>query len=273
MYLIDLQTDFNRHLVFLERSPETIKGYNDAIEGYFKQFPRDPKTVTVSEALDYLNTRKVHTRKRDIAALKSFYKLVLNSNKFDKLGYPKLPEYTADLLSESETFALIKAAENIKHKTIIMLLYTTGMRAMEAVNLKWSHVDRANMVIKIKQGKGAKDRLVPLTKSMLEQLIAYCRALELRCFNNQDYVLQGAKKGRPYTRRSIESLLENYALKAGISKRVSPHLLRHCFATRLFEAGVDSKKIQSLLGHKHPKTTDIYTKTANVTRDIPDLLA
>jgi integrase/recombinase XerD len=261
---------FTNRLICLERSPETIRGYDDGIEAYLTHFNRDPKTITFNETVEYLNSRKVHTRKRDIAAIKSFYRLVFNSTKFDKLGYPK-PEYTADVLSEDQVRALIKSASNIKHKTMIMLIYTSGIRVTELINLKWTAIDRANMSIRIKAGKGAKDRIVPLTKSMLEQLIAYCKALELRCFNSQDYLFKGQKKPR-YSRRSVESFIEKYALLAGIKTRVSPHTLRHCFATHLKERGKDSMDIKRILGHKHLSTTERYTKTANVVKDVPDLM-
>lgn len=266
-------TDLTRHLTLLNRSQETIRGYENEVKKFLAHFNRDPKTITVNEGVDYLNTLNPHARKTAIASIKFFYGHCLKSDKFEDIGYPKLPEYTPEILSEEEVKSLIDVAENVKHKTAIMLLYTTGIRVMELINLRWNNVDRKTMTIYIKHGKGNKDRTVKLTDSMLKQFIAYCKALDLRCFNGQDYVFKGKSKTKDsYSKRSVASFLIHYGLAAGIKKKVTPHILRHCFATHQFERGTDSLKIKAMMGHNSLKTTHSYTKSANVTKDVADLL-
>lgn len=266
-------TDLTRHLTLLNRSQETIRGYENEVRKYLIHFNRDPKTVTVNEGIDYLNTLKPHARKTAIAALKFFYSHCLKSDKFADVGYPKLPEYTPEILSEDEVKSLIDVATNVKHRTAIMLLYTTGIRVMELINLTWDCVDKKTMRIYIRQGKGKKDRQVKLTESMLRQFILYCKALDLRCFNGKDFIFKGKSKTKDcYSKRSVAAFLERYALEAGIKKKVTPHLLRHAFGTHQLERGTDSLKIKKMMGHNSLRTTETYTKSANVTNDVADLM-
>lgn len=271
MEIITLITDFENKSILYNQSPLTTGGYEDQLKNYLNHFSRNPKTISVNEAIEYLIGLNVHSRKTAIAALKFFYSKCLNSTKFNKLEYPKIPEYIPDVLNESEVNDLINVADNIKHKTIIMLLYSTGMRVTELINLKWNKIDKATMTIHIVQGKGKKDRAVKLAPTMKAQLIAYCKAYGIGCFNSNDYVFKGQRKPK-YSRRSVEAFMERYGKKAGIKKRVSPHILRHCTGTHLRARGIDLADIQDILGHKSPKTTRIYSKLTNLKR-IPDLLA
>lgn len=263
-------SDFKKKLIFLNRTQGTIVGYVDAIFLVLSHFNKPPKTITVSETIDYLNTIKVHSRKTAIAAIKFFYTNCLNSDKMNKLKYPKIPEHMPDVLSEDEMVRLIKSASNVKHRTMIMMLYSTGMRVSELLNLRWKNLDRARMEVKIVQGKGMKDRPVKLTEKMVKQLIIYCHEYKLHCFDSDNYVFPGMNKKR-YSRRSVETFIEKYALKAGIKKRVSPLVIRHCTGTHLRSRGVDLATIQDMFGHKRPSTTRIYAKLDNL-KSIPDLL-
>lgn len=267
---------FEKHLNLLNRSSETISNYSPSLERFLKYFNRDPKTITKNEAIDYLLTLPVFSRRTAIAAIKFFYKNCLNSDKFAKLEYPTTPEYTPEILSKEEINALIQAATNVKHRTAIILLYSTAMRVNECINLKWNCIDRATMRIHIKRGKGKKDRIVPLSETLLKQLIVYCNTYRAKlkesgCFQSDSYVFAGAKKDK-YTRRSIETFLKKYAELAGIKKKVTPHILRHCQACHLRDFGVDIANIKDLLGHKHISTTEIYSRLSNM-KLIPDLLA
>jgi len=271
MNITDQITGFEKHLNLLNRSQETISNYSPSLERFLNHFNRDPKTITKNEAIDYLLTLPVFSRRTAIAAIKFFYKYCLNSDKFAKLEYPSTPEYTPEILSRQEISALIDAAVNVKHKTIIILLYTTAMRVNECINLKWDCVDRKTMRIHIKGGKGKKDRIVPLSETMLKQFVTYCSAYKLGCFESKSYVFKGQNKAK-YTRRSVESFLKKYAELAGIKKKLTPHIIRHCAATHLRDSGVDLANIKDLLGHKHISTTEIYSRLSNM-KLIPDLLA
>jgi site-specific recombinase XerD len=263
-------TDFKSHLQLLERSPRTIEGYEDALTGYLKHFNRDPKSITFKEAIDYLNTLKVHNRKRTIAALKFYYGHCLKSDKFNRLQYPKTPEHLPDVPSADEVKSLIESVSNVKHKTLIMLLYTSGVRREELLSLRWNALNRKQKKIRVLAGKGAKDREVPLTDSAIKQLETYCKAYKLNCKNSEDFIFLGASGGK-YSASSMEQLVRRYSEKA-IGKAISPHDLRHAFATHHINNGMDTGKLKTLLGHKDPRTTEIYTRTADVTRGVPDLM-
>lgn len=148
---------------------------------------------------------------------------------------------------------LIEATDNIKHKLIIKLLYGCGLRVSEIVNLIKTDVNLEEGLIKIKLAKGRKDRFVKLPESIKENLGSYCKL-------NNGNILFPSNRGGRLTKDTIQKIVKNAGKKAGIKKRVYPHLLRHSFATHLLESGVDLRIIQKLLGHSSIKTTQIYTQ-------------
>ncbi|NPA38110.1 MAG: tyrosine-type recombinase/integrase [Chlorobi bacterium] len=161
----------------------------------------------------------------------------------------KLPE----VLSEEEIIKLISVIKNLKHKTIITLLYSSGLRIGELLNLKLSEIDINRKQILIKNSKGRKDRYVIMADSFIPLLKDY-----LHSYSPSYWLVEGAK-GAKYSASSIRTSLTRYCVKAGISKKITPHTLRHSFATHLLENGVDIRYIQALLGHSKPETTMIYT--------------
>lgn len=261
-------TDFEGELRLLNRSEETIKGYVSTLKSFLNYFNRNPKTITTDEIKGYLLTLPVFKRKTSIASIKFFYKHCVGGTKLKKLEYPTLPEYVPVILSPDEVKSLITTATNIKHRTIIMLMYSTAMRVSEVINLKWPDIDRKNEQIKIVSGKGKKDRIVRITPKMIKQLETYCRAYK-NC-DSKGYIFQGMKKAK-YSKRSIAQFLNKYAEMAGIKKKVTPHLLRHCAGTHWRNSGVDLATIKDIMGHKHISTTEIYSKLTNL-KNVPDLV-
>ena len=152
--------------------------------------------------------------------------------------------------------AIISSISNLKHKVAISLIYSAGLRIGEVVSLKIQDIDSERMLIEIKNGKGSKDRVVPLAQNMLEILRKYYRQYEPK-----EYLFNGAKGGQ-YSPISIRNVLKRASRKARIRKNVTPHMLRHSFATHLLESGTDLRHIQLLLGHNSTKTTEIYTHVA-----------
>jgi site-specific recombinase XerD len=173
--------------------------------------------------------------------------------KLKYIEYPRSEKKLPIVLSSGEIQAMFDVCQNLKHRVILALLYGTGMRVGELINLQWSHIDRANMVIHIKAGKGTKDRQVQLTQGLIDLLEKYFR--EYKC---KPYVLSGQFEAQ-YSERSVNEVLKQLAVKAGIKKKVHAHLFRHSAFTNLLEAGVDISIIQRLAGHNSPKTTQIYT--------------
>lgn len=189
-----------------------------------------------------------------INAIKFYYEKVLGR---DKEEYPiersrkerKLP----DVLSKDEIKAMISATENLKHKSLIAIIYSCGLRRSEAINLKLEDIDSQRMMIKIKGAKGKKDRYAQLSVGVLSLLRSYYKKEK-----PTDWLFEG-QKGQQYSATSIINDIKNAARKAGIKKRVYPHILRHSFATHHLEQGTDLRYIQEWLGHESSKTTEIYT--------------
>jgi integrase/recombinase XerD len=173
------------------------------------------------------------------------------------LPNPKKEKKLPEILSREEIEKMIKVTTNLIHRAIIQIGYSSGLRVSEIVNLKWKDIDFIRKTIHIKQAKGKKDRIVMLAKRTKQTL----ETLE----NTGDYLFK-TNRGKKYSSRTIQGILENARHKAKIQKRVTPHTLRHSFATHLLENGTDIRYIKDLLGHSDISTTLIYTKVSN--RDI-----
>jgi integrase/recombinase XerD len=181
------------------------------------------------------------------------YKIILSIN-IDKIPYPKSDKKLPIVLSVEEIQRMFNVCENKKHKTILALLYSCGLRVSELINLKWNHIDRSRMLINIIQAKGNKDRQVPLSNDLIRVLEDYWNE-----YKSVEYVFNG-QKSLQYSERSVGEVIKQLADKAGIcNKKVYTHLIRHCSATHLLESGTDISLIQKILGHSNPKTTAIYT--------------
>ena len=148
---------------------------------------------------------------------------------------------------------MFSVCENLKHKVILALLYSCGLRVSELINLKWENIDRSRMVINILQAKGKKDRQVMLTPQLLPLLEKYWKE-----YKSKMYVLNGQSELQ-YSDRSVGEVVKQLAKKAGINKRVYTHLMRHCSFTHMVENGTDINLVQKLAGHSNVKTTAIYT--------------
>jgi len=158
------------------------------------------------------------------------------------------------VMNVQEVYDVINALKNVKHKTLIILLYSTGMRLSEIANLKIADIDSNLMRIKIVEGKGKKDRFVPMSQSVLLQLRSYYLQ-----YKPAVYLFNGAGKGRKYAVRTIQQILQNTLAKVGLeSKNYSVHTIRHSFATHLVDNGADIQLIQELLGHHHISQTIQY---------------
>ena len=164
----------------------------------------------------------------------------------------KLPK----VISKEEVLAIINRTNNIKHRCIVSLLYSAGLRRSELLNLKISDIDSKRMVIRVEGAKRNKDRLTLLSETVLKDLRKY-----FVDWKPKNYLLE-SPKGEQYSSTSVKSIVANAARKARISKVITPHMLRHSFATHLLENGTDLRHIQLLLGHSSTKTTEIYTHVA-----------
>jgi site-specific recombinase XerD len=246
-------------------SPDTIRGYIRAVKDFAEYFGRSPEHLGAPELRRYqlhlLHERKLAlgTVENCISALRFLYKKTLKRRDlaFDDLPFPKQPHSLPTVLSQQEVTRLLEAPRNRMHRTLLILLYSTGMRRSEASRLKVSDIDSQRMVIHIQRGKGLRDRDVPLSSKLLEVLRDYWRWKKPRVH------LFPSRTGdrnveHPITGKTVWNICRAAATRAGIQKKLSPHTLRHCFATHLLESGADLRTIQLLMGHERLEDTTIY---------------
>jgi site-specific recombinase XerD len=213
----------------------------------------------------HLYQRKLHpkTIRLHTAALRFFYRKVLHRRlTADDLPLPKLLRRQIPIvLSPEEVARMIDAAPNLRHRTILMTLYSTGMRRSELCHLRPEDIDTERMVVRIRQGKGGKDREVPLSAKLLGQLRTYDVSVRRR--NGWLFPsLQTRRLNEPITEKAVWHACREATRRAGITKPVHPHTLRHSFATHLFDNGAELPVIQTLLGHADPRDTMIYLHLA-----------
>lgn len=179
------------------------------------------------------------------------------------LPYPKMPERLPTVLSQEEVARLIDASKNLLDYTMVMTLYATGARRAELIRLKVEDIDSGRMIVHIRQGKGNRDRDVPLTPKLLATLREYWRWMKPKTYLFPGTV-NGWRADKPITPKCVWTAVHDAAKQAGIHKRVSPHTLRHCFATHLLENGTDLRTIQMLLGHVDLETTAVYLHVSRI---------
>ena len=195
---------------------------------------------------------------QSINSIKFYYENVLGMpNRFYKIERPRKEKKLPIILSPSEVKDLIDATNNIKHRCIVSLLYSAGLRRSEVLNLKPADIDSARMLIKVNDAKGKKDRFTLLAQSTLQDLRLYYKD-----YRPQHYLFEG-QRSEKYSATSIGKVISNAVAKTRIKKHVTAHTLRHSFATHLLENGTDLRYIQLLLGHSSTKTTEIYTHVAS----------
>jgi integrase/recombinase XerD len=191
------------------------------------------------------------------AALKFFYTEMLGKN-MSLIMTPKASKELPVVLSREEIKKLIDKTENIKHKLLIELLYSSGLRLSECTNLQYSNLDLNDGIGWVRRGKGAKDRIFIISELFRKDLLAY---MEKTGVNGKGYIF--SVNGRKMSPRGLQHAIKVSAQRAGIDKKVHVHTLRHSFATHLLENGVDIRKIQKLLGHSNLQTTEIYTQVSS----------
>lgn len=252
---------------FLERleqerySKNTIKIYTHYFKDFVNEFQgRDLSVITKEEInsfiLRLIKEKQISPSQQNqrINAIKFFYEKVLNREKeYYWIDRPRKERKLPDILSKEEIAAMLKATENKKHKCLIALIYSCGLRRSEAVNLEIKDIDSKRMQVKIRGAKGKKDRYVPLAIKTLTYLRDYYKEEK-----PVRYLFEGKAK-KQYSATSIYNVVKNTAVKAKIRKRIYPHILRHSFATHNLEQGMDLRFIQELMGHESSKTTEIYT--------------
>ena len=211
--------------------------------------------------LKYYSDKSKSSIRQAYFALKFFYRNVLHERFDEDIPLAKKKEKLPVVLSREEVKSMIYGTQNIKHRLVLMFLYYAGMRLNEVRNIRWEDVDFERDIIHVKVAKGDKERVVFLHPEIK-------KTLEFYGIRKHGLVLT-SQRGQKYSHKTIQLIVKQAADRSGINKNVTPHTLRHSFATHLLEGGADIRYIQQLLGHKHLKTTQIYTHVAN--REIKEL--
>ena len=243
----------------------TIRHHLRAVEEFANHYGKSPDKLGLNELRSYqaylLQERKlaVGTVVNHVAGLRFFFVRTLKRPEFrDYLPYPREEERLPTVLSLDEVARLINASSNLFRRALLMTVYGTGMRRSEVVRLKVGDIDGARMIIRVVQGKGGKDRDLPLNPELLETLRAYWRWRRPKVYL---FPSRGERRGDPdvpLSDKTVWQVCGDAAKKAGITKHVTPHTLRHSWATHLLEAGTDLRTIQILLGHDDLETTARY---------------
>ena len=267
--------DYLQKLKLKKYANNTVRSYVSRFEEFINYY-RDIDLINLNEndVREYLQKLIDEERSNSyinlsINAIKFYYEMVLGMPyRFYSIERPRKEFKLPKVLSKEEVLAIIKHTNNIKHRCIVSLLYSAGLRRSELLNLKMENIDSKRMLIKVKQAKGNKDRNTVLNQSVLDDLRKY-----YKINSPKTYLFEGNLPGKKYSPSGVLKVVSEAAERAGIRERVSPHMLRHSFATHLLENGTDLRYIQLLLGHNSTKTTEIYTHVAsNTFAEIKDLL-
>jgi len=200
-----------------------------------------------------------------VNSIKLYFKTCRDTKiEVDKIHRPKREKVLPNVLSKEEVKKILDAHSNLKHKAMLSMIYSCGLRRSELLNLKFSDIDSKRNIVIIRQSKGKKDRITPLSAKILDLLRRYYKE-----YSPKTYLFEGQEKNTQYSARSLEEVLKKSVKLASINKPVTLHWLRHSYATHLLESGTDLRYIQELLGHNSSKTTEIYTHVS--TKNIPQI--
>lgn len=251
------QTKLSNELRLANFAESSIKTYCSCLALFLNHFShthKEPKEITQDEIKIYLLTiTSASLRKQYVATIRNFYKYVIRQKKkLDRLPPQRSETILPEIFTREEVQDIIKNIPNIKHKAIISLIYSTGMRISEPINLKLTDIHSKESIAHIRGAKGHKDRIVPIPANVMQILIAYYRRYMPKVFFFEG---QGDEQ---YSKRSISMIFKRACRNANIKRSVKVHTLRHSFATHHIEDGTSDSVLMELMGHNSPKTLQIY---------------
>ena len=248
-------------------SKRTIEIYTSCLKQYFSYCIRQEldDTVDVEKYINSLIKRGLSTSAQNqaINAIKFYWEFILGKEKrFIEIDRPMKERKLPEVLSLEEVCRLLKSCCNLKHQMILKTIYACGLRTGELINLEMKNIKSERKTIQVVLGKGKKDRIVPIPEELILDLRKYYKK-----YRPIKYLFegQGSRIGHPvkYSATSIQTILKRQVKKIGIKRKITPHTLRHSYATHLYEHGIGLRSIQVLLGHNSSKTTEIYTHVSN----------
>jgi len=254
---------FREWLMSARYSHSTVKTYSDSLKTFFRYLHNKPPGEICNDDLIQFNNHYIlkhgysaSFQNQVVNAIKLYFRKIENRIlDIEAIQRPRRAKKLPNVLSKQEVESLLRAAaENIKHQAMLALIYSCGLRRGELLNLRITDVDSNRGLLIIRDAKGKKDRVTPLSDKTVDLLRA-----NYKKHKTEEFLFEGWIKGTKYSERSLEEVLKKYTKLAGINKPVTLHWLRHSYATHLLENGTDLRYIQELLGHKSSKTTEIYT--------------
>ena len=265
--LSGLLNRFTKRISISYSAKSTITTYRRAVRDLSLFHGCLPELLDLDQLIDYLHYLRDKGRswakiKLDVAGLKYFYREMLNDeHTASQLPYPKEEKHLPKILSRKELINLFNSAQNPKHRLILRLIYGSGLRRAELKNLRIHDIETQDgkCRIKINKGKGAKDRYTVVSKKVLDELRVYYKACRPK-----DYLFNGQKKGKPISFGLLSHILNTAKQRSGITKPITLHTLRHCFASHALEDGMSIRTLQEILGHSSLQTTLIYLHVSEV---------
>jgi len=258
--MTELRKRLQEELRLRNFSPETVRSYTATVADFARYFHRSPDQLGPEHVRSYqlylLNERKLAwpTIQVRLAGLRFFYTRTLKQSWFDTdVAKPKVRRKLPIVWSREEVTALLDATRNLKHRALLATLYSAGLRCQEALHLKVTDIDSQRMIINIREGKGRHPRQVMLSPKLLDLLRLYWRRRKPK-----DWLFPGVSSNRPMYATGVRIFCQKLRQKLGIAKPLTPHVLRHSFATHLLDRGTDLRSIQLLLGHRDLETTARY---------------
>ena len=253
---------FSRWLSSKRYSASTIKTYTDALRSFLTFYrAKNTSEITNEDVINYNNDYILKNnfsssyQNQIVSAIKLYFSTVKDKEiDIAKVHRPKREKKLPNVLSKEEIKQILESHHNLKHRTMLSLIYSCGLRRSELLNLKINDIDSKRNIVFIKQAKGKKDRITPLSPKILVLLREY-----YSIYKPSNYLFEGIKKGNCYSEHSLQNVLKQALEKTKIAKPVTLHWLRHSYATHLLESGTDLRYIQELLGHSSSRTTEIYT--------------
>jgi len=253
-------SEFESYMKQKRYSASTINSYLSSVRQFFNYFDRPSLEVQNSDISEFIShiIKKGYSgsfQNQIVSGIKLFYSRIHNQEIISGLiERPRREHKLPNVLSKAEIKKILAAPGNLKHRSMLSLIYACGLRRSELINLKPGDIDSNRGLLIIRQAKGNRDRIVPLPGKILLNLRDYYMA-----YRPVTWLFEGLSGNRQYSATSLAKVLKTAVIKAGINKPVSLHWLRHSYATHLLEQGTDLRIIQELLGHKSSKTTEIYT--------------
>ena len=252
--------EFENYLKFRNYSPSSISSYRAAVAKFIKHFGESPRNITLNQIRQYLTGITSNaTQRHSTSALRILYtEIVKQPEKAIKIEYPRGEQKLPDVIDQKMLIGKLKMIDNLKHRAMLTLMYSVGLRRSELLSIRVSDIDGDRLQLKINQGKGNKDRYLPISDDTINLLRLYFKE-----YRPERWLFEG-QFGDQYSATSLSKICKKY-----LGKEVHPHMLRHSFATHMLERGTDSRYIQHMMNHRSMKTTQRYMQVAKISQSAP----